>query len=121
VDETVAVPAIVVAVVGVALTVTVALAALARFPRSHVNCVPVPHEPCVGVMLLTMREESRLRAKVAFSAWFGPWLLTVATKEIGVPVVAAVGAVREIERSAGDEEMSFTSGPWKINSSLVEE
>ena len=113
-DDTVATPASVPEADGVALTVTVALAPLARLPRSQANAVPVPHVPWLGVTLLRIKEESRFRANAAPCAGFGPLLLIVATHEMAVPVLAVAGAVSVTERSAGDADRSCTSGDWKM-------
>lgn len=58
-------PASVPEVEGVALTVTVALAPLARLPRSQVNFEPVPQDPWLGATLLMIRDESRFMVSVA--------------------------------------------------------
>ena len=115
-----AAPARVPDVVGVAFTVTVTDAPLARLPRSHAIAVPVLHEPWLAVTLPMMSEGSRLIASTAPDAEFGPEFFTDATHWTAVPVGAVAGAVSEIERSAGAEERSFTNGDWKIKIWLLE-
>ena len=61
-----------------------------------------------------VRDGSRFIASVVPTAEFGPELLTVATQAMAVPVVAVAGAVSETEMSPGEEEISFTSGDWKM-------
>ncbi len=109
-EDSAAEPSNVPDVVGVALTVMVALAPFARLPRSQVNSAPLPQDPWLAVTLLMIRDESRARVSAAPDAELGPLLVIFATQEIAVPVDAVGGAVSVTARSAGDAEISFTSG-----------
>ena len=96
------------AVIGITVNTTLALAPLANPPKSQSTEVPVTHEPADDVTETSTADEGTAAIRFTPVAADEPLFVTVAVKEVFVPVEAEEGTLIDTAISALVEERSRT-------------